>query len=542
MSERISWTKITGIPKIVSDFFDKKGEVTRLIGGDWRDSDTRNAVKNRRLQFSNCPNLGSEIRKSYGSLKIPNAVESNLEKLDNPNTLTIVTGQQLGLFGGPAYTFYKALTAIFVAEKLTTEKHPVVPVFWMESADSDFSEINSIGFPPSGKTSRQCVYTPADFIHGKSAGKHVLTDEIEVIRDQVISWLKEGSFAEPYIELLQNSYQKGTLTIDAFRSLLTGILGEYGLIVFDPLAKESIKIGEEFWDRILENPDKLVKSYNIASGEIKSLRYPLQVEMREKVLPFFHIDDNGFRSKVINNSEGLYSLSKDPNTVEKFPKDLLKTYPGSFSPNVLTRSLYQDWILPTWIYIGGPSEIAYHMQIGRSYDVMNIPRPLIAPRLSITIVERSNRRLLDKQNWSVNEILGGIEILLSANGLDNTIDSIFTFGSKQFHNWIKQIRHSSENLGVNASIEIKKSHDKINYQWQKLQSRIQKKVLERDQTRITHAYQLQNFLLPDHRLQERHHSFLYYLSKYGKTLIQTIDSEKQIFNPQHIVIDLELEK
>jgi uncharacterized protein YllA (UPF0747 family) len=54
----------------------------------------------------------------------------------------VVTGQQVGLFSGPAYTIYKALTAVRLAARLSEQGIPAVPMFWLATEDHDVAEVN----------------------------------------------------------------------------------------------------------------------------------------------------------------------------------------------------------------------------------------------------------------------------------------------------------------------------------------------------------------------------------------------------------------
>ena len=69
------------------------------------------------------------------------AAEKNLERLAK-GAVAIVTGQQVGLFGGPAYSLFKAITAASYAAELTQRCIDAVPVFWLATEDHDLAEIN----------------------------------------------------------------------------------------------------------------------------------------------------------------------------------------------------------------------------------------------------------------------------------------------------------------------------------------------------------------------------------------------------------------
>ncbi|MBO0150375.1 bacillithiol biosynthesis BshC, partial [Vibrio sp. Vb2424] len=70
----------------------------------------------------------------------------NIDLLRQPDTIAIVTGQQAGLFTGPLYTIYKALSAVRMAECLRLSGVNAVPVFWVATEDHDFEEVSRASF------------------------------------------------------------------------------------------------------------------------------------------------------------------------------------------------------------------------------------------------------------------------------------------------------------------------------------------------------------------------------------------------------------
>jgi len=530
-------------PQITKDFYDGRGEIVRLLGGDWRDSNTVKQARERRQSFQNPANLGDVIRSSYSETKIPEPVEKNLQALNSPDTLAIVTGQQLGLFGGPLLTYYKALTAIFLARKLETEyKTKVVPIFWMETGDADYSEVNRVGFPPANDHPRKSVYTLRDIASGKSVHHHILTPEIDVVRDEIYNWMNTSPHRRKFSRIIGRCYRSGIPVVGAFRELFTSLLGTYGLVMFDALDPNIVDISKTFWRKCLTRPEALNNAFSVSSREIMAMRLPLQVRLRTKTLPIFRVNENGIRQRLAGDQDA-WKKGTDPEVYSNTElANMVDDEKGAFSPAVLLRPLLQDWLLPTWLYIGGPSEIAYHAQIGRAYDQIDLPRPIIAPRISATLVERSVRRWLDKNNWKVIEVFGGKELLLRTTGSSSSLEELFDTGSAHLRGWLARIQQQADIAGIDISRELDQSGRKLGYQWAKLFRTTMKKISQRDQTRVNHAQKLQNHLFPDNTLQERQFNFLYFLAKYGNQLVQAIDSEKDMFHPQHIVIDLEQER
>ena len=432
MSEKIPFSRLSGVPRITGDYLDGRQAINSLLGGDWRDPATRQLVRDSRRKTNRNAGLAAAITASYNGCEIPIEVKRNIEALDHPDTLAIVTGQQVGLFGGPLYTYYKALTTVLMAKELSKETDgKVVPVFWMETADADFSEVDHVGFPPCHPkypVSRRSVYLPTDIIAGRSTRWHRFFSEIEQARSQLLEWLHPLPYKKKIVKVLHNAYKPGFPIADAFRELMTELMGSMGLVMFDPLAPSIVERSKDFWVSCLDRPERFSNAFSVTSREINSLRLPLQVKLRDDTLPVFWIDNDGIRHRVVGKP-GNWHLQFDDKVFQN--GDLLENAvsgDGMFSPSALLRPVLQDWLLPTWIYIGGPSEIAYHAQIGRAYDQVNMSRPLIAPRISATIVELYSRRTLDKNNWKVAEVFGGKEILLRTRGMAGNLADLFDNG------------------------------------------------------------------------------------------------------------------
>lgn len=540
MTESIPWGRLPNISRTMIEYTRGNRDVISLVGGDWTETGVRKSALERRTRMQRLPDLGDALREGYKDVKIPEAVHSNLELLNDPKTVCIVTGQQVGIFGGPLFTYYKALSSIILSRKFEKEiGRPVVPVFWMETADADFGEINRIAFPPYIQSTHLSVYTPRDLAAGISVSYHKLTEEIDEVRSDLVNWLSDLPHGKPLINIVKEAYQPGKHISQSFREIMTAYLGDIGLVMIDPLHRSMIERSAGFWEVALEKPEKLNQAFNIASRELKNNRLPLQVRLRDDALPILHIDENGIRKRVIGLSE-KWKIGPDG---DEFDDDELRRIardkPASLTPSVLLRPLLQDWLLPTWIYVAGPAEIAYQAQIGRCYDFLNIPRPLVAPRMSVTLVVPAARRLLTRHKWTVDDVLGGQEILLRSKGTQDSMEALFDGGAEHLRGWLERIERACDEAAVNSSAEIDVAGRKLIYQWDKLKRITLNKLIERNRVRLEHAEKVSDMILPDGMLQERHDNVLYYLAAYGTELGNILAAETNLFEPSHRIIDLE---
>lgn len=539
MAESIGWNTLPNIPRVMTEFANGNRDVFGLLGGDFRDAHVRHAVSERRKSWEIMPGLGDALRAGYNGIEITEKVQRNLDALNKPGTLAVVTGQQIGIFGGPLYTFYKALHTILLAEKLSQNTSgEVVPLFWMETADADFGEVNRIAFPHEERQARRAIYVPRDIVAGKSVSLHELTPEIEDVRREVVAWLENLPHGSEVIELVERAYVPGRLISESFRMLMNDLLGDMGLVMVDARHPAMLSRGNAFWQKILKSPDKLNDPFMIVSREMESIRLPLQVQLRSDALPILVIGEDGVRRRILGKV-GEWRIGNEGETLSDSDlMELANAKSESLTPSALLRPLFQDWMLPTWIYVGGPAEVSYHAQIGRAYDYLEMPRPLVAPRMSLTLIDRPARRSLEKHGWTVSDVIGGREILLSRSGKVEALQSVFESGAEHLQSWLKRIESAGDEAGITLYDEIDQAGRKIEHQWNRVKSIALRRVYEFDRSRVHHAEKLLDKIMPDGILQERQTSLLFYQGMLGSELIETISQEVDLFSAKHLAIDI----
>ena len=337
-----------------------------------------------------------------------------VDRLRQPNAVAVVTGQQLGLFGGPLYTAYKALSAMRLAERLEQETgRPAVPVFWLADEDHDFAEIHRAAFS-DGPDVWFVAYDdglPADANRG-AVGRLILDAEVlaETFR-QLEAALPHGPHREDALRLARDAYVSGRSMRDAFAHLLRTLVP--GIVLMSADDARLKRIAVPLFRREIEGWSRTYADLEVRSGELESAGFHAQIG--PSPVNLFWIGDDGRRlplDPVGHPSEPAgQELELRGTGARFFSSDLLarlESSPERFSPNVVLRPLLQDVLLPTAAIVAGPGEAAYFAQLGPVYERFGVPMPAVELRLSLTAVKVGITKILDRYDLGVEDLSGDL--------------------------------------------------------------------------------------------------------------------------------------
>ncbi|MBK8314262.1 MAG: bacillithiol biosynthesis cysteine-adding enzyme BshC [Acidobacteria bacterium] len=466
---------------------------------------------------------------------------ANIEKLRRSDSVVIITGQQAGLFTGPLYTVFKALTAIKLAAYLCDKGINAVPMFWIASEDHDFEEVNHTYIVNREGRLSEITYDAGEAADGRPVGNIPLDDEILKNIEQMILSLPESEFMPKLVEDLQESYKTGNSFASSFGNLMMRWLSRFGVVLINPLDDRLKEIAGEIYSRAMtrlpEFSDHLVK----ASAELEASGYHAQVFTSPEAVPLFMIDE-GKRTAMTFRSDGRFHLKGSDRSFEaKEVIDTVARCPACFSPNVTLRPIVQDFLLPTLAYIGGPSEIAYFAQIRSNYSLLGRIEPAVFPRASFTLMEKRMAKSLNKFNLQLKDLFGGQEEvakIVVERGLDQNIANQFDETERIFDEQIEKLKLSLTSVDPTLAEALKGGREKILYQLHNLRTRFINNRSKRDETTGQQLDKLVSALYPNKNLQEREINMLYFLSRYGYELIDRIYDEIDLNLHDHKLIYL----
>jgi bacillithiol biosynthesis cysteine-adding enzyme BshC len=458
----------------------------------------------------------------------------NLDRLRD-GAAAVVTGQQVGLFGGPAFSVYKALTAIHLANELTASGSNAVPVFWLAAEDHDLAEVDHCFFGARGGLERFDLSMPG--AQGRRVGEIQLGEAMRELSSRACA-MAEGAAAGEVTRWISESYRPEETLGSAFAKLMTRIFAGRGLIFLDPLSPELHRLSSTTMRRAVKDHEALAKDLVARSAALDRAGFHAQVKVAENSTLVFRIVD-GQRVAVRPKNGGLVagriqeSLEETLQAVERHPEE--------FSASALLRPVIQDTLLPTIAYIGGPAEIAYHAQTSVVYQRLLGRAPAVLPRAGFTLVTAHVANLLNKYNVDVRDVFAGRQKLrakMEAEVLPRELTERFAEGERKLQGLLESLREPLAKLDQTLAGALDTAAEKMLYQFNSVRSKAGRAEGFRSGVLDTHEREITSLLLPNNELQERSLSLLPFLAAEGSDLLNQLDRNIRIGAGEHCLLYL----
>ncbi|HKW25935.1 MAG TPA: bacillithiol biosynthesis cysteine-adding enzyme BshC [Terriglobales bacterium] len=461
----------------------------------------------------------------------------NVERLRS-GACCVVTGQQVGLFGGPLFSIFKALGAIRLAEKATELGGKCVPMFWLATEDHDLAEINHTTLL-AGDGSLHEVATATQGTPDAPVSEIRLGEEILEALQSATAGLGDSEITD----LLRSCYRPGETLGSAFAKLFAALVGRWGVVMLDASDPELHALAQPIYRAAIERAEELDQALLERDRELLSSGYHDQVKVTELSTLLFTIQ-NGSRV-VIHRANGVARAADFRIGEEKVRREELlgriDAEPQHFSANVLLRPVVQDYLLPTLAYTGGPAECAYFAQAAVVYEKLLGRVTPAVPRFSATLMEPKAASLLERYGLKLNDVFEGPERLreaLAERALPADLKAAFEAAEKSLDQSLARIVASLEHLDPTLVDAAQNAGSKMHYQFDRLQGKAARAELLRNEVLDRHASLLNDLLFPHKELQEREIAGVSFLARHGMELLERLYQAANSGCPDHQVIYL----
>lgn len=495
------------LPALISDYLDGKQALREFHEGIPSEQLLLSRLSNRHFSGDSRSTLTAVLRCQYQGVDPKSPVIDQISALAAANSVTVTTGHQLCLATGPLYVIYKALSVIALARRLNqiqSEVH-VVPVFWMATEDHDVAEIDHVRI--QGQDIR---WETA----GTGATGRLSTDGLKEMYQLVLSQLGPSEIAEELADLF-DSIVNAPDYATSFRKLLHELFGDFGLVVVDgddrqlkkqfaPILREEIR-NQIVASSVTETTDKLLK-----------LGYSSQANPRPVNL-FFLLENQ--RIRIDRKGDNEFVLVDGQRTfTSKEIETILNETPETFSPNVLLRPVYQEFLLPNIATIGGPGELAYWLQLRGLFQNLNVPFPLLVLRDSFLLVHPRAAQRLDKLGFEPTDLLlprHELERRLAAAAGPIELEDEKQELAELFARIAQKAREIDPTLEPAAGAEAQKQLASLDH----FSKRMLKAARQKEDQRISQLHKLLDEVFPDGTPQERVENYFDHCARIGRWLI-----------------------
>lgn len=458
------------------------------------------------------------------------------ERLGRAESVAVVTGQQAGLFGGPLFVLYKALATLELAARLEARRGaPVVPVFWVAADDHDFAEVRQTSVLDESGQIRTLRYAPAQEPAGWPAFRIVLDASVTMLVAELRTALPASLHRDALIEHVAECYCPGATLSSAFARFLSGLFPS--LVVLDPSDPALKALMIPVLAREIAEASPTSRLAREAGLSLLAAGYHQQVPVRPGLLNMFVVLDGERRALAVN--DGALEVRGAGRTIPVAEAQrMLTADPASWSPGVLLRPLAQDLILPTAAYVGGPAEVAYHAQIGPSYAHFGIPRPVLLPRPSLTLVEPGPARTLEAEGLQPHDLQGDPEAILARWAQESypEVEATFTRTREALEREMDGVEQALAALDPTLRAAADAARGRALHQIAGLHEKATRTLKKRDQSRADRLRRTRDALFPGGSLQERGLGLVGLVARHGQAVIEQVRAAMDPWAKGHQVI------
>jgi len=461
----------------------------------------------------------AEALRSYQAL-LPYYAESalSLEKLAQPGCLTVVGGQQAGLFGGALLIYYKAISVIQTAREAERRLgRPVVPVFWIAGEDHDFDEANHVNIQSAEGGIRRIRIERPEGPRQAVSRTSLTAQQWEAALQDLAVQLPDTEYKQGLLDRLQSHIKDAPSLSLAFARLLADWFGSQGLVLLDADDPSLRALEGPMFRELIERNDELESALKVGEGDVLRRGFKLQAETAAGSANLFLHHEQG---RLLLHKEKDSFIDRKGNVSCTREQLLELTEQGSeqLSTNALTRPLMQDYVLPVLAAVLGPSELAYWGILGPAFRTFGLSMPLLIPRQSFTYLETNITKLLDKYSISYEQAIHDWEAQRAAwlNEQDEwNLEEQFKHIKQQFQDLYRPIMGTVSSLQPGLAQLTERNRDKIMEQITYLESKSMDAIAKQHEASLRQWDRIHQSLIPLDKPQERVYGTIHFWNRYG---------------------------
>jgi len=434
----------------------------------------------------------------------------------------VVTGQQVGLFGGPLFSIFKALSAVKLADHATRSGIECVPIFWLATEDHDLAEVNQIAIP-GPDFSTQKLTAAVVGVQDAPVGTLRLDAEIQAVVEVASGLLGPSEISD----FLREAYRPNETLGSGFARLFARLFVDWGVILLDAADPELHSIAEPIYRTAVERAAELDEALLARGTALEAAGYHQQVKVTPSSTLLFTLRNDArvpVHHRVNGNGSTDFVIDEEHLSQTELLSGVASS-PQNFSGNALLRPVIQDYLLPTMTYIGGSAEIAYFAQAAVVYEALLGRVTPIVPRFSATILDAKPTMLLERYGLRLPDLFPGPEALrelMASRTLPKELQLAFDQAESSLEKSMAAITEGLAKLDSTLVDSATNAASKMQYQFGQLRSKAARAELRQTEVLTRKADFLSNLLYPNKALQEREIAGAYFLARHGMEFLRDV--------------------
>lgn len=486
----------------------------------WREAIARARDRKRSREA-----LASIVAAQQVEREAPDAARVAAARLGDATAVAIVTGQQAGVFGGPLYTLLKAVMTVRLADEVSrTHRLPVVPVFWIDSEDHDWAEVSTCRVLDHDFALRRVTVPGADGAGVAPVARVRLPAAVATSIEELRDALPPTEFTDQLLGDLADAYRPGTGVSAAFGRWIERLLGAHGLVVFDGADPAAKPLVSTVFQRELEEPARTAALATDAGRALVERGYHMQVTPAPDSVSLFHLDSARLPIRL---RDGALAVGDETRALDALRAEAAAA-PVHFSPNVVVRPIVQDTLFPTIAYVAGPNEMAYLAQLRRVYEYFGVPMPLVVPRASATILDSAAARFLARYELRLDGLRPQDESTLNRlleSRLPASVEQAFAGVRLAVTDGMTSLIGAVPAIDATLEGAARSTLGKIEHDLKALHTKIIHAAKKRDETLRRQFTRAQAQAFPEGDAQERAVGSIYFLNRFGPSLVEHLRNE-----------------
>jgi len=441
----------------------------------------------------------------------------NLAQLGDASTLCVLGGQQAGFLGGPQFVAYKIASIIRLARRCARLlDRPVVPIFWLATEDHDFQEINRVRILDAGTALRTASFDWEG--EGQPIERLPVTPSIQAAQKKALQWMEPLPSDVRALFAPEAGDDYGLW----HARIWSRAFSSSGLILVEPRVLRSL--AGPFFAAVQARYTGIQEDMGTRAATLEAAGYPVPLDP-ESAGRLFTLDPAGRRIRSSPMPAQAPASTLDP---------------VKYSPDAALRPLLSDTLLPTLAHVVGPSELAYHAMLQPIYQRLGIQQPIVAPRFSATLLQKTDLDLLEAFDLHLEDLIHPRQRIQDAVAakVSPELRTAFAKVQAELATAMRPLAAPLEALEPGLVTRWRQTCDQVQHQLERLEARVLRVELGHRGLSVRMLQRIAELVFPGQQLQERGLSFFHFAGSYGIQWIDDLLTLKTDDRFGHYVISL----